>query len=213
MEKKLDLEFVTSAALYEQCLDHQKKEIAFVGASNAGKSSAINALSNNKKLAKISKTPGKTKLFNFFKCNQGYIVDFPGYGFSKVSKQQKKEWSQEIPKYFQYRNNLIGVLIFTDIRHPMKESDVDMISMLINFRLPFKIVLTKSDKVSRAEKTEAEQRNIKTLRLLSLEKLFHDENISSYEEREIFADVMSFSIKDQESVNNLRKEISALLSN
>ena len=127
-------------------------------------------------------------------------------GFQESQNSKKKEWSHEIPKYFQYRNNLIGVLIFTDIRHPMKESDVDMISMLINFRLPFKIVLTKSDKVSRTEKTEAEQRNIKTLRLLSLEKLFHDE-------KEIFADVMSFSIKDQESVNNLRKEISALLSN
>ena len=86
----LPLAFFTSAAQYDQCPDGQFKEIAFVGASNAGKSSAINALSNNKKLAKISKTPGKTKLFNFFKCGKGYIVDFPGYGFSKVSKTQKK---------------------------------------------------------------------------------------------------------------------------
>ena len=211
MGKNLDLEFVTSAALYEQCLDHQKREIAFVGASNAGKSSAINALSNNKKLAKISKTPGKTKLFNFFKCNQGYIVDFPGYGFSKVSKQQKKEWSYEIPKYFQYRNNLVGVLVFTDIRNPMKASDIDMILMLINLRLPYKIVLTKSDKVSRTDiplqlGMAAEIGDRLFQDLPSIEKLFHDE-------REIFTDVMSFSIKDQESVNNLRKEISALLSN
>ena len=209
MEKNLDLEFVTSAALYEQCLDHQKREIAFVGASNAGKSSAINALSNNKKLAKISKTPGKTKLFNFFKCNQGYIVDFPGYGFSKVSKQQKKEWSYEIPKYFQYRNNLVGVLVFTDIRNPMKASDIDMILMLINLRLPYKIVLTKSDKVSRTD--------IPLQLGMAAEigdRLFQDlpfiENDLEYE---FATDVMSFSIKDQESVNNLRKEISALLSN
>ena len=74
----LPLAFFTSAAQYDQCPDGQFKEIAFVGASNAGKSSAINALSNNNKLAKISKTPGKTKLFNFFKCGKGYIVDFPG---------------------------------------------------------------------------------------------------------------------------------------
>ena len=92
----LPLAFFTSAAQYDQCPDGQFKEIAFVGASNAGKSSAINALSNNKKLAKISKTPGKTKLFNFFKCGKGYIVDFPGYGFSKVSKTQKKEWFKRI---------------------------------------------------------------------------------------------------------------------
>ncbi len=190
MKKSLDLEFVTSAALYEQCLNHQDREIAFVGASNAGKSSAINALSNNKKLAKVSKTPGKTKLFNFFKCAYGYIVDFPGYGFSRVSKEQKKEWAKEIPKYFQYRSNLVGVLIFTDIRHPMKESDLEMTSMLIDLKLPFKIVLTKSDKVSDAEKKDAENNN-----------------------KKIFTDVISFSTKDQDSVINLYKEISVLLSN
>ena len=190
MDMDLNLEFITSAALYEQCLDHQDKEIAFVGASNAGKSSAINALSNKKKLAKVSKTPGKTKLFNFFKCNHGYIVDFPGYGFSKVSKAQKREWSREIPKYFQYRDNLIGVLIFTDIRHPMKESDLDMVSMLIDLKLPFKVVLTKSDKVSVSEKKDTEESN-----------------------KKIFSDVMSLSIKDQESITALRKEISVLLSN
>ena len=88
--KFLELSFFTSAATYNQCPKNESREIAFVGASNAGKSSAINALSNNRKLAKISKTPGKTKLFNFFKCGEGYIVDFPGYGFSKVSKNQKK---------------------------------------------------------------------------------------------------------------------------
>ena len=190
MEINLHLEFVTSAALYDQCLNHQDKEIAFVGASNAGKSSAINALSNNKKLAKVSKTPGKTKLFNFFKCDYGYIVDFPGYGFSKVSKAQKKEWAKEIPKYFQYRENLIGVIIFTDIRHPMKESDIEMVSMLEDLKLPYKIILTKSDKVKEDERIDAEDRN-----------------------KKIFSDVMSFSTKDQESITNLRKEISVLLSN
>ena len=190
MGTNLDLEFVISAALYDQCLDHHEREIAFVGASNAGKSSAINALSNNKKLAKVSKTPGKTKLFNFFKCSQGYIVDFPGYGYSKVSKVQKKEWSKEIPKYFQRRDNLIGVLIFTDIRHPMKESDLEMVSMLVDLKLPFMVVLTKSDKVSASEKKDAEERN-----------------------KKIFSGVMSLSVKDQESITNLRKEISVLLSN
>ena len=89
--KFLELMFMGSAAEFDQCLQHDMREIAFVGASNAGKSSAINAISNQKKLAKTSKTPGKTKLFNFFKAKLGYIVDFPGYGYSKVSKSQKKK--------------------------------------------------------------------------------------------------------------------------
>jgi Predicted GTPase len=107
-----------------------------------------------------------------------------------VSKVQKKEWSREIPKYFQYRDNLIGVLIFTDIRHPMKESDLEMVSMLVDLKLPFIVVLTKSDKVSESEKKDAEESN-----------------------KKIFSDVMSLSIKDQESITDLRKEISVLLSN
>lgn len=190
MDINLNLEFITSAALYEQCLDHQDNEIAFVGASNAGKSSAINALSNSKKVAKVSKTPGKTKLFNFFKCNYGYIVDFPGYGFSKVSKAQKKEWSREIPKYFQHRDNLIGVLLFTDIRHPMKESDLEMASMLVDLKLPFKVVLTKSDKISVAQREDAKDQN-----------------------KKIYSEVISFSTKDKDSIAKLRREISVLLSN
>ena len=94
--KFLELKFMGSAAEFDQCLQHDMREIAFVGASNAGKSSAINAISNQKKLAKTSKTPGKTKLFNFFKTKLGYIVDFPGYGYSKVSKSQKKDWAKEL---------------------------------------------------------------------------------------------------------------------
>ena len=114
--KYLELEFIESAAEFNQCLHHDMQEIVFVGASNAGKSSAINAISNQKKLAKTSKTPGKTKLFNFFKAKNGYIVDFPGYGYSKVSKSQKKDWARELPKYFSLRQSLRGAILFTDIR-------------------------------------------------------------------------------------------------
>ena len=189
MKFNLTFEFVSSAAMYDQCIEHIQKEIAFVGASML-KSSAINALSNKKRLAKVSKTPGKTKLFNFFKCPNGYIVDFPGYGFSKVSKLQKREWANEIPKYFQFRDNLIGVFIFTDIRHPMRESDLHMVQMLIDLKLSFTVVLTKVDKVSEKKRIEAE---------------------SFFKKK--YTDVISLSTKNQESIINFRKEINVLLSN
>ena len=186
--KFLELMFMGSAAEFDQCLQHDKREIAFVGASNAGKSSAINAISNQKKLAKTSKTPGKTKLFNFFKTKLGYIVDFPGYGYSKVSKSQKKDWAKELPKYFSSRENLIGAVLFTDIRNPMRELDLTMFEMLATYDLPILIVLTKTDKVSKDE----------------AETVFKKINNN-------FGDSLSFSIKDNTSIEKLVKRINVLL--
>ena len=187
--KYLDLKFVESAAEFDQCLQHDMQEIAFVGASNAGKSSAINAISNQKKLAKISKTPGKTKLFNFFKAKFGYIVDFPGYGYSKVSKSQKKDWAKHLPQYFALRNNLVGAILFTDVRNPMRELDLTMYEMLASYGLPTSIVLTKTDKVSK-EELEATVKEI-----------------SDY-----YGACLSFSIKEKSSIERLIIEINELLS-
>ena len=188
--KFLELMFMGSAAEFDQCLQHDMREIAFVGASNAGKSSAINAISNQKKLAKTSKTPGKTKLFNFFKTKLGYIVDFPGYGYSKVSKSQKKDWAKELPKYFSSRENLIGAVLFTDIRNPMRELDLTMFEMLATYDLPTLIVLTKTDKVSNEE----------------AETVYKKINNS-------FGNSLNFSIKDNTSIEKLVKRINGLLSN
>lgn len=188
--KFLELMFMGSAAEFDQCLEHDMREIAFVGASNAGKSSAINAISNQKKLAKTSKTPGKTKLFNFFKAKLGYIVDFPGYGYSKVSKSQKKDWAKELPKYFSSRENLIGAVLFTDIRNPMRELDLTMFEMLATYDLPTLIVLTKTDKVSNEE----------------AETVYKKINNS-------FGNSLNFSIKDNTSIEKLVKRINGLLSN
>ena len=188
--KFLELMFMGSAAEFDQCLEHDMREIAFVGASNAGKSSAINAISNQKKLAKTSKTPGKTKLFNFFKTKLGYIVDFPGYGYSKVSKSQKKDWAKELPKYFSSRENLIGAVLFTDIRNPMRELDLTMFEMLATYDLPTLIVLTKTDKVSNEE----------------AETVYKKINNS-------FGNSLNFSIKDNTSIEKLVKRINGLLSN
>ena len=187
--KYLELKFVESAAEFDQCLQHDMQEIAFVGASNAGKSSAINAISNQKKLAKTSKTPGKTKLFNFFKAKLGYIVDFPGYGYSKVSKSQKKDWAIQLPQYFLLRNNLVGAILFTDIRNPMRELDLTMYEMLASYGLPTSIVLTKTDKVSK-EELEA------TIKKIS----------------DNYGACLSFSIKENSSIEILIKEINELLS-
>ena len=187
--KYLELEFIESAAEFNQCLHHDMQEIAFVGASNAGKSSAINAISNQKKLAKTSKSPGKTKLFNFFKAKNGYIVDFPGYGYSKVSKSQKKDWARELPKYFSLRQNLIGAILFTDIRNPMRELDITMYEMLVSYNFPTLIVLTKKDKVS-IEKVKTAEKDI----------------------NHVFGSCISFSIKEGVSVEKLVKEINELLS-
>ena len=187
--KYLELKFVESAAEFDQCLQHDMQEIAFVGASNAGKSSAINAISNQKKLAKTSKTPGKTKLFNFFKAKFGYIVDFPGYGYSKVSKSQKKDWAIQLPQYFLLRNNLVGAILFTDIRNPMRELDLTMYEMLASYGLPTSIVLTKTDKVSK-EELEA------TIKKIS----------------DNYGACLSFSIKENSSIEILIKEINELLS-
>jgi len=187
--KFLELMFMGSAAEFDQCLQHDKREIAFVGASNAGKSSAINAISNQKKLAKTSKTPGKTKLFNFFKTKFGYIVDFQGYGYSKVSKAQKKDWARELPKYFSSRENLVGAVIFTDIRNPMRELDLTMFEMLATYNLPTLIVLTKTDKLSK-EVGETVYKKINNS----------------------FGDSLNFSIKHTASIERLEKKISGLLS-
>ena len=188
--KYLELEFIESAAEFNQCLHHDMKEIAFVGATNAGKSSAVNAISNQKKLAKTSKTPGKTKLFNFFKTKLGYIVDFPGYGYSKVSKSQKKDWAKELPQYFSLRKNLVGAILFTDIRNPMRQLDHIMAEMLANYDLPTLIVLTKTDKVSKKEAEAAYKR------------INND-----------FSGSLSFSIKDNASIEKLVKKINELLAN
>ncbi len=124
-------------------------EILLAGRSNAGKSSALNALTENKKLARISKTPGRTTEINFFKVNDDLmLLDLPGYGFAKSSKAKKKDWGPLLGQYFQKREALAAVIIFMDIRHPLKDSDWEMIHLCRDFNVPCVPVLTKSDKLS-----------------------------------------------------------------
>ena len=127
-------------------------QIAFAGRSNVGKSSLINTLTSQKNLAKISKTPGKTKALNFFKINDRfYFVDLPGYGFAKVSKTVKGGWEDLIENYLKSSPNLKGLIQILDCRHPPSEDDWEMLEFLDFINLKYLVVLTKSDKLSSSE--------------------------------------------------------------
>ena len=142
-------EFLFGITNYSKLPEDVGNEVLLAGRSNAGKSSALNALSENPKLARISKTPGRTTEINFFKVNDDLmLLDLPGYGFAKSSKSKKKDLGPLLGEYFQKRKALAAVIIFMDIRHPLKEIDKEMINLCRNFNIPFLPVLTKSDKFS-----------------------------------------------------------------
>ena len=142
--------FATSAANLAACPPESLAEVAFAGRSNAGKSSAINAITNQTRLARISKTPGRTQLINFFGLAEGrFLVDLPGYGFAKVPLSVKNKWQEELEKYLRRRQVLCGLVLLSDIRHPLKEFDRMMIDWAVQSGLPLHLLLTKSDKLKR----------------------------------------------------------------
>ena len=125
-------------------------EVAFAGRSNAGKSSAINTITDQKSLARISKTPGRTQMINFFSIDDSRsLVDLPGYGYAKVPEKIKIRWQQTLGKYLETRQALRGLVLMMDIRHPLKEFDLQMIKWANNAKLSVHILLTKSDKLKR----------------------------------------------------------------
>lgn len=143
--------FQISAAKLSQCPEDIGAEVAFAGRSNAGKSSAINALTQQTRLARTSKTPGRTQLINFFSLNiDGLrIVDLPGYGYAKVPIAMKEHWQQHLDEYLQKRECLQGVVLVMDIRHPMKEFDEMMVEWCEATGVPLHVLLTKADKLKR----------------------------------------------------------------
>lgn len=142
--------FLTSAAQLKQLPSDTVAEVAFAGRSNAGKSSAINAITGQKNLARASKTPGRTQLINFFTLdNQRHLVDLPGYGYAKVSAEIKERWQKTLAQYLETRESLTGLILVSDIRHPLKEYDQQMLYWATDRQLPVHILLTKADKLSR----------------------------------------------------------------
>ncbi|OQX31750.1 MAG: YihA family ribosome biogenesis GTP-binding protein [Candidatus Sedimenticola endophacoides] len=156
--------FQVSAAKLSQCPPDSGYEVAFAGRSNAGKSSAINALCQQKQLARTSKTPGRTQLINFFALDpQRRLVDLPGYGFAKVAEQIKREWQRELAAYLEQRHSLRGVVLLIDVRHPPKEFDLQMLEWSGRIGLPIHILLTKADKLKRGAASSALQRMKKVI--------------------------------------------------
>lgn len=143
--------FLKSAAKLSQCPPEILREVAFAGRSNAGKSSALNRLTGNSKLARTSKTPGRTQLINYFQIGEEplALVDLPGYGFAKVPLDVKNEWQKELDTYLTRRDALVGLVLLMDIRHPLKEFDMAMVRWAQRSQLPLHILLTKADKLKR----------------------------------------------------------------
>jgi GTP-binding protein len=142
--------FLTSAARVEQCPADQGAEIAFAGRSNAGKSSALNAVTGRKDLARTSKTPGRTQLINFFELAGGArLVDLPGYGYAKVPEAMKRSWRELLTRYVETRESLRGLVIVMDARHPLTDFDRQMLAWSDEHGLPAHVLLTKADKLSR----------------------------------------------------------------
>ncbi|AEW44861.1 putative GTPase, involved in coordination of cell cycle, engB family [Serratia symbiotica str. 'Cinara cedri'] len=141
--------FITSAINIHYLPEDIGFEIAFVGRSNAGKSSALNALTNQKNLARISKTPGRTQFFNLFEVTGNHrLIDLPGYGYAKAPEAIKYKWQQALNEYLQKRNCLKGLVMLVDIRHPLKELDKRMLMLATELNKPTLMLLTKADKLA-----------------------------------------------------------------
>jgi GTP-binding protein len=154
-------EFVTSAVQPQHYPPPEHPEIAFAGRSNVGKSSLINKLVNRKRLVKTSNTPGRTQLINFFLVNDNLsFVDLPGYGYARVPVAVKKQWGPMVQTYLASRSSLVGVVLLVDIRRVPRQEEHDLIHWLDNHRRPYRIVVTKADKLSR-------NKQVRPLRLIA----------------------------------------------
>ncbi len=141
--------FITSAANKSGFITTEKPIIAVCGKSNVGKSSFINMLANNKKLARTSVTPGRTRLVNYFDFGEFVLADLPGYGFAKVSKDEKNRWAKLLDDFFTESGKIAHVFSLMDIRHNPTEDDKDMVTYLNHFIIPFTVIATKADKLAK----------------------------------------------------------------
>jgi GTP-binding protein len=149
-------QFVTSAPNLGGCPPDTGCEVAFAGRSNAGKSSAINTLTDNKRMARISKTPGRTQLLNFFNVGDDQrLVDLPGYGFAKVPLAVKEKWQRHLGQYLRERQSLYGLVLLMDCRHPLQEFDRMMLDWANSSSMPVHILLTKADKLKKGPANSA----------------------------------------------------------
>jgi GTP-binding protein len=157
--------FVSSNANYKQCPNDLRPEVAFIGRSNVGKSSLINALLQRKQLAKVSKTPGKTQLINYYLINdQIYFVDLPGYGWAQVSHSTKAKWEKMLREYLLRREHMVTVFLLIDSKIPPQEIDLAFMRWLGECHIPFSIILTKAD---RKNKMASQKNHASLMRILA----------------------------------------------
>ncbi len=152
------IEFETSFGRPDQFFESDRPEIAFVGRSNVGKSSMINRVFSRKNLARVSSSPGKTATINFFKLENLRFADLPGYGFAKVSKQERERWGELMEAYFSSGRQIELVLSLIDIRHLPSQDDLVMLNFLNESGFPFAVVLTKADKLSKNQRAEMHEK-------------------------------------------------------
>jgi len=188
--------FIKSVAELSQLPPDEGREIAFAGRSNAGKSTALNAVTGVNKLAKTSKTPGRTQTINLFKITDHWrLVDLPGYGYAKVPRDMKVAWDKVLSSYLQTRDCLKGLCLVMDARHPLQSFDQHMIEWAKEAKLPLHILFSKADKLTQSEKMKLKHEH---------DKIFNKEELISFQ---------LFSALRKEGIEDARKKISQWLLN
>lgn len=192
-------EFEISAVKREQYPTDGLPEVAFVGRSNVGKSSIINALTNRRHLAKVSQTPGKTRLINFFMINEGefHLVDLPGYGYAKVSKTEQASWGKTIEMYLTDREELKRVILLVDSRHKPTKDDLLMYEWVKHFNIETIIVATKSDKLSNNELRKSEKIIKDTMGLTKDDKFYFFSSLNKKGKDELINNLFGGLVEDE----------------
>jgi GTP-binding protein len=185
------IEFMTSANRPNQFVADSGREVAFAGRSNAGKSSAINTITARRGLARISKTPGRTQLINFFELESDQrLVDLPGYGFAKVPEAMRRHWRELVTAYFERRQSLAGLFVVMDCRRPLRDFDLQMMAWAEHRECPAHVLLTKSDKLSRGKASAALHSTRRELGDSATVQLFSALKKTGVEEARTYLDAM-----------------------
>lgn len=189
---RLSAEFLTSASSLADCPQDSVPEVAFIGRSNSGKSSCLNRVTGTKSLARVSKTPGRTQLINFFRTPvNGRLVDLPGYGYAKVSKQKQAEWGHTVDRYLKERSNLVGLVLIIDSRHLPQPLDQKMLAWCRTQQTPLLVLLNKVDKATQRERTRCSR---------AVQELLEDYKL---------ADVIMFSAKSGTGTSAVLQQLHA----